>query len=152
MSTFRNELKLMSTFRDELKLGSALSKEPASGLELGVGMRQSAGHALSARDLLMKKFAVIVQGQNFLIQDKEDKFPSLREFYIHAYPEAETAEVAEGLALGLVRDLLKERKMVRNAPENVPVLLIDECVEVAEWPECTRPLSGFVFIEAAKKG
>ncbi|MDI1310669.1 hypothetical protein [Prosthecobacter sp.] len=100
----------------------------------------------------MKKFAVIVHGQNFLIQDLEDKFASLREFYIHAYPEAETVAEAEGLALKLVNDLLKERKMVRNAPENVPTLLIDECAEVSEWPECTRPLSGFVFIEAAKKG
>lgn len=100
----------------------------------------------------MKKFAVIIHGRNFLIQDVEDKFPGLREFYIHAYPEAETAEAAAGLALELVRELMKARKMVRNAPENAPVLEIDECVEVAEWPECTRPLSGFVFIEAAKKG
>lgn len=98
----------------------------------------------------MKKFAVIVHGQNFLIQDQEDKFPGLREFYIHAYPEAETAEAAEGLALELVRELMKARKMVRNTPENAPTLLIDECLEVAEWPECSRPLSGFVFIEAAK--
>jgi len=99
----------------------------------------------------MKKFAVIVHGQNFLIQDQEDKFAALREFYIHAYPEAETAEAAEELALELVRELMKTRKMVRNAADNPPVLLIDECVEVAEWPECTRPLSGFVFIEGAKK-
>ncbi|MHB1082876.1 MAG: hypothetical protein ACYC67_26005 [Prosthecobacter sp.] len=100
----------------------------------------------------MKKFAVIVHGRNFLIQDQEDKFPGLREFYIHAYPEAESAEAAEGLALELVSELMKTRKMVRNAPENAPVLLIDECLEVAEWPDCSRPLSGFVFIEAAKKG
>jgi hypothetical protein len=46
-----------------------------------------------------------------------------------------------------VRALLKDRKMVRNLPENPPTLLIDESAEVAEWPECTRPLSGFVFIE-----
>ena len=57
----------------------------------------------------MKKFAVIVHGQNFLIQDKDDKFPGLREFYIHAYPEADTAEEAEGKALELVRELLKAR-------------------------------------------
>ncbi len=100
----------------------------------------------------MKKFAVIVHGQNFLIQDKEDKFPGAREFYIHAYPEAETAQVAEGKALELVRELLKVREMVKNAPENAPTLLIDECMEVAEWPDCSRPLSGFVFIEGAKKG
>lgn len=99
----------------------------------------------------MKKFAVIVHGQNFLIQDQEDKFAALRDFYIHAYPEAETAEAAGALALELVRELMQTRKMVRNTPENAPVLLIDECAEVAEWPDCTRPLSGFVFIEAAKK-
>lgn len=99
----------------------------------------------------MKKFAVIVHGRNFLIQDQEDKFPGLREFYIHAYPEAETAETAEGLALELVRELMNTRKMVRNTPENAPELLIDECLEVAEWPDCSRPLSGFVFIEEAKK-
>ncbi|MBN8422772.1 MAG: hypothetical protein J0L73_27935 [Verrucomicrobia bacterium] len=99
----------------------------------------------------MKKFAVIVHGQNFLIQDQEDKFAALREFYIHAYPEAETAEAAGALALELVRELMQTRKMVRNTPENAPTLLIDECAEVAEWPDCTRPLSGFVFIEAAKK-
>ncbi len=95
----------------------------------------------------MKKFAVIVHGQNFLIQDLEDKFASRREFYIHAYPEAETVAEAEGLAMKLVNDLLKDRKMVRNPPDNVPTLLIDESAEVSEWPECTRPLSGFVFIE-----
>jgi len=100
----------------------------------------------------MKKFAVIVHGQNFLIQDKDDKFPGLREFYIHAYPEADTAEEAEGKALELVRELLKAREMVRNEPGNAPVLVMDECVEVAEWPDCSRPLSGFVFIEASKKG
>ena len=96
----------------------------------------------------MKKFAVIVHGQNFLIQDKEDKFPSLREFYINAFPEAETAPEAEGMALDLVRDLLKLRNMVRNLPDNPPTLLIDESAELSEWPDCTRPLSGFVFIEA----
>ena len=129
-----------------------LPKRAASGLELGVALRHAVGLALSAPDPFMKKFAVIVHGQNFLIQDQEDKFPALREFYIHAYPEAETAEVAEGKALELVRELMKARKMVRNAPENAPTLLIDECVEVAEWPDCSRPLSGFVFIEASKKG
>ncbi len=100
----------------------------------------------------MKKFAVIVHGQNFLIQDQEDKFPGLREFYIHAFVESDTATEAEGMGQELVRDLLKVRKMVRNPPENAPTLLIDESAELSEWPECTRPLSGFVFIEAAKKG
>ena len=110
-------------------------------------MRHPTFYALSAPDLFMKKFTVIVHGQNFLIQDQEDKFPSLREFYIHAYPEAKTAPEAENMALEHVRALLKDRKMVRNLPENPPTLLIDESAEVAEWPDCTRPLSGFVFIE-----
>lgn len=134
-------------FQNELKLESTLSLEPASCLEEGVAMRHPTFHVLSTSDLFMKKFAVIVHGQNFLIQDKEDKFPGLREFYIHAYPEAESAEVAGSLALELVRELMKARKMVRNAPENAPVLLIDECLEVEDWPDCSRPLSGFVFIE-----
>ena len=71
-----------------------------TGLEHGVALRHAGGLALCEPDPFMKKFAVIVHGRNFLIQDQEDKFPGLREFYIHAYPEAETAEEAESTAVG----------------------------------------------------
>ncbi len=95
----------------------------------------------------MKKFTVTVHGQNFFIQEEHDKTPRWREFYVHAFLEAETVQEAEGAALELVRDLPKLKKVVMNPPDNLPTLSIDESAELSDWPECTRPLSGFVFIE-----
>jgi len=54
---------------------------------------------------------------------------------------------SRGPALELLRDLPKLKKVVMNPPDNQPTLSIDESAELSDWPECTRPLSGFVFIE-----
>ena len=95
----------------------------------------------------MKKFAVIVHGQNFLIKDDDSGVPSLRGFYVNAFIETETAQEAEKIALDLVKELPRLKKTVVNPLNNRPVLSIDESAELNDWPDCTLPLSGFVFYE-----
>ena len=95
----------------------------------------------------MKKIAVLVHGQNFLIQNDDAAAPSLRGFYVSAFIETDTLEAAEQQALELVRELPKLKKTVVSTADNHPVLSIDESAELTDWPDCTRPLSGFAFFE-----
>jgi hypothetical protein len=94
----------------------------------------------------MTKFAVLIHGVNFSIQENPNEAAELRGFYVSAFVEADSAERAESEAIDLVRKSLRPRVTLTNLDNNPPRLLVDEVAELTDWPErCSRPLSGFAF-------
>jgi hypothetical protein len=96
----------------------------------------------------MRKLVIQIHGVNFLLRDVETSVPVLLGFYVNVYVEADSMDEAESQAVELVRTLPRLRAAVMNSADDPPRMLVEEIVELTDWPEdCVRPLSGLVFYD-----
>lgn len=91
----------------------------------------------------MKKFKIIVEGRNFLINI--DKFPKKMGFYTIRFVEADDESKAESVALDLVRVELKERDIILNDFANPPMLYIEQIEEVSSFNKKEIHGKGFTW-------
>lgn len=97
--------------------------------------------------LYMPKFAVIVQGRNYVIKDMPSSKAGLKGFYVMAFVEVASEGTAAEIAIECVRDQLKS-KIVANIANSPPCLMVDEVACLSDWPKgCIRPLTGFAFYD-----
>lgn len=114
-----------------------------------------------SRISIMSKFVVMIEGRNCLMIAPEPKglkrlkkssrpIPSERlGFFTTRCVEAVDAGAAKEVALDLVADELRGKKMIQNAAENPPTLTISE-VRILE-PSESMPLGkGFTFFPEEK--
>ena len=92
----------------------------------------------------MPKYQVTVHGKNFLI-DTDGRTAKLG-FLTHRYLEAADASAAEYAAVQKVRETERLRQLVRNAPNDPPVMDVDAIVELSADAELP-PDTGFIFYE-----
>jgi hypothetical protein len=96
----------------------------------------------------MPKFAVLINGVNFLIHDAAAPAPARKGFFITALLEAPGIEEAEAQAVELVRTSPDLRPLVKNSADDPPQMFVEEINELADWPDDTvRPLTGFAFYD-----
>ncbi len=91
----------------------------------------------------MKKYKVLVQGENFLINldGKEQKLG----FYTTAFVEARNEEEAEEGAIGLLRDDQEFRQSVLNEKSDSPMMFVDEIQELQSFEGLNLPRTGLSF-------
>jgi hypothetical protein len=75
----------------------------------------------------MKDFKVVINGQNFLIQQQDQVI--LSGFYAPRFVNANTSEEAQEQAMHLVINSPSLRNVICNTKENPPKLLVDEILE-----------------------
>jgi hypothetical protein len=87
----------------------------------------------------MKKFEIMIEGKNFLIRI-DDEIRRVG-FFTTRFVEANNAAAAEGRALDLVRDELRDR--VLNERTNPPMMFIKRMDEVSSFGDRSVPGKGF---------
>jgi hypothetical protein len=95
----------------------------------------------------MPKFRAFVKGENFLIysEDSQQVIPS--GFYVNAFIDAQSAEIARDSAIALVRKS-HVYAAARNAADDPPRIAVEEVEQISEWPVDThRPLTGFALYD-----
>ena len=92
----------------------------------------------------VRKYRVFVHGVNFQFPDPGPAEPL--GFYVTAFVEAESPEVAESTTVELLRNKPELRDEVLNPHRDPPRLLVEEIEEISEWPvDTVRPLTGIAF-------
>ncbi len=88
----------------------------------------------------MKKYRVMLEGRNFLIEmdGKIGKYGFYQIFFLEAASPAD----AENAAVQKVRNNPDLRAAVRNPQEHPPTMHVEELEEVAEFPTDCRPETG----------
>jgi len=92
----------------------------------------------------MKKFKVIVEGNNFVI--KLDSKVGCFGFFATRFIEAKDSKEAETLAMNLIRDELKS--IVLNDRSNPPAMYVEENYEIDDFRDNLVPGSGFAWFKA----
>lgn len=93
----------------------------------------------------MPKYKVEINGANFLI-DMEGR-PAKHGFFTIRFVEAPDAAVAENDAVQMIRDTQRLRDLVRNAPDDPPVLDMIGITEMESFDGIETPDLGFVWYE-----
>ena len=91
----------------------------------------------------MKKYQVMLKGCNFRIE-LEGVVQRLG-FYTTRWVEANNPEEAEMQAVALVKNDGDLRVAVRNKPEDLPTIHLDEIIEVADFENIQVPGAGYSF-------
>lgn len=91
----------------------------------------------------MNKYRVVIHGQNYLI--KLDDMIEKMGFYATRYVEAENEGLAESKAVALIQCDDKLRQVVRDAPDNPPVLHAEEILELANFEGVNPPGAEYSF-------
>ena len=94
----------------------------------------------------MKKFKVLVTGNNCLIREDE-KPPCKFGFYTIVFVEAPNAEHAEAIAIELLRNDPKLRKACENDTSDPPAIEVESIDEIASFNGCKLPHTGLVLFE-----
>jgi hypothetical protein len=91
----------------------------------------------------MKKYKVLVRGENFLInlEGQDQKFG----FYTTAFVEGEDKEQAEQRAMALLRNDKEFRRSVLNERSDAPMMFVDEIDELQSFEGLKLPRTGFSF-------
>ena len=94
----------------------------------------------------MKKFKVIIEGDNFevLLNGKVGKHG----FFTTRFIESKNSESAETLAMSLIRDELES--MVLNDRSDPPVMYVEEKYEINDFGDNLVPGSGFTWFKSEK--
>jgi hypothetical protein len=98
----------------------------------------------------MKKYKVLVRGENFLInfEDKDQKLG----FYTTVFVEGKDEEQAEQRAIALLRNDKEFRRSVLNEQSDAPMMFVDEIDELGSFDGVNLPRTGFsFFLEQGKK-
>lgn len=97
---------------------------------------------------LVKKFRVLVEGVNFLIEMDNE----LRKygFYTTRFVTAEDEVQAEKLAVEMLRFEL--RNSVRNDKSDSPVMFVEEIEELKSFDQVDTPGTGFVWYTDEREG
>ena len=91
----------------------------------------------------MKKYKVLVRGENFLINlEGEDQKSG---FYTTAFVEGQDEEQAEQRAMALLRNDKEFRRSVLNEQSDPPMMFVDEIDELESFEGVNLPRTGFSF-------
>lgn len=93
----------------------------------------------------MPGYKVMINGRNFLIE-MEGRVAKYG-FYTSRFVEAEDPTAAEYAAVQMIRETQRLRDVVRNPPEDRPVMDVTSIEEVDTFPPIERREPGFVFYE-----
>jgi hypothetical protein len=93
----------------------------------------------------MKKFSVLLRGDNFLI-DAGDS-PQRLGFYTMRYVEAEDEGEAEARAVDLLRQDTRLREVVLNDPSDPPMLFAEEIDELDSFDGIESLTPGLAFFD-----
>ena len=91
---------------------------------------------------LHKKFRVLVNGKNFIIEMEGEGLQRMG-FFTTRFVEASSPEHAENTAVDMIRTKLSQA--VKNLPEDPPLMFVDELEELSEFPSNTKAGTGFSF-------
>jgi hypothetical protein len=91
----------------------------------------------------MKKFKVLVRGENFLIN--LDDVKQKMGFYTTRFVEAESEEAAENVAMDMLRHDPKLVKGVLNERSDPPMMYAEEIEELKSFEGFPVPGGGFAF-------
>jgi len=76
----------------------------------------------------MPKYKVLINGANFLI-DMDDRIAKFG-FFTTRFVEATDADAAENTAVRMIREAQRLRDLVRNAPDDPPVMYVTGITEM----------------------
>lgn len=91
----------------------------------------------------LPKYRVLINGVNFLLRQGSEE--TKMGFYVTRYVEADTPESAELKAVELVRGIERLRAAVCNAPEDPPMMHLDEMCEIASFDDVENLEPGLTF-------
>ena len=97
----------------------------------------------------MKKFRVLVRGENFLIN--VDDVEKKRGFYTVRFIEAQDEEAAEYAVMDMLRDDPKLTKGVLNDKSDSPMMYAEEVEEIDSFEGFPLQATGFVFYPDKKE-
>ena len=97
----------------------------------------------------MKKFKVIVRGENFLISI--DDLKQKRGFYTVRFLEAQDEEAAEYAVMDMLRDDPKLTKGVLNDKSDPPMMYAEEVEEIDSFEGFPLQATGFAFYPDEKE-
>lgn len=100
-------------------------------------------------DRYMKKFRVLVRGENFLIN--VDGVEQKHGFYTTRYIEAQDEEAAEYAVMDILRGDPKLAKGVLNDKSDPPMMYAEELEEIESFAGLPSPKTGFAFYPDEKK-
>jgi hypothetical protein len=98
---------------------------------------------------MMKKYRVMLEGQNFLIEmdGKVGKYEFYQTFFLEAGSPAE----AENAAVQKVRTNPDLRSAVRNSKDDAPTMHLEEIEEIQKFPKGTRRATGRAWYSEDKE-
>jgi hypothetical protein len=97
----------------------------------------------------MPKYQVDINGQNFLIE-MEGKLGRYGFFTIR-YVEAADAKAAENGAVEMIRTTQRLRELVRNGPDDPPIMDVTEIAELESFNKIENMEPGFIWYEEKPK-
>ena len=96
----------------------------------------------------MPKFRFLIHGANCCVYSHDSNKVQPSGFYVTAFVEEDSEEVAKSSAIGLVKKSAKLRDAIVSQVDDPPRISIEESQEISDWPANTaRPLTGFAFYD-----
>jgi hypothetical protein len=97
----------------------------------------------------MPKYKVAINGVNFLIvmEGRTAKYG----FFTTRFVEAADSAAAEHAAVQMIRQTQRLRDLVRNAPDDPPVMDVTSIIELASFDGIENLEQGFVWYEERPK-
>ena len=101
------------------------------------------------RELMRKKFKVLIHGKNYLI--RVDESTRKHGFYTTVFVEARNSEEAESIAVEMLKTDSKLLNMSINSESDPPSLSVESTNEIGTFENCRIPRTGLVlYIEKEK--
>jgi hypothetical protein len=97
----------------------------------------------------MPKYQVTIEGQNFLVE-RNGKIAS-HGFFAIRFLETADARAAENAAVDAIRRTETLRELVRNPPEDPPIMNVTEILELDSFDGIESLEPGFVWYEESTK-
>jgi len=91
----------------------------------------------------MKKYRVMLEGKNFSLSS--DEVVQKHGFYTTLYVEANNPEEAELKAVNMIKTDKKLTDLVKNDNTDVPMIYLDEIVEIRSFDENNILEIGYTF-------
>ena len=97
----------------------------------------------------MPKYKVLINGANFLIE--MDGRIAKYGFFTTRFVEATDADAAENTAVQMIRETQRLRDLVRNAPDDPPVMDVIGITELESFDGIENLEPGFAWYEESPK-
>ncbi len=97
----------------------------------------------------MPKYKVLINGANFLIE--MDGRIAKYGFFTTRFVEATDADAAENTAVQMIRETQRLRDLVRNAPDDPPVMDVTDITEMESFDGIRNLEPGFAWYEESPK-